>query len=253
MTGESLEAETVLELAGVSRSFGGAVPVRAVDDVSLTVRAGEIVALVGSSGSGKSTLLALMGALDVADLGAVRIAGHDVSGMTDAHRSAVRARFVGFVFQQFFLLPTLSAVENVALGLLYTGTDARTRRSRAALALERVGLGARLAHRPSQLSGGEQQRVAVARALVGEPSLVLADEPTGALDSVSGAGVMRLLQSVAGRGTAVVVVTHDREIAGALDRRIVLSDGRILSDETRRVAAAHAAGVGSPSETEGHV
>lgn len=225
--------QPVLELVGVSREYRGAVPVRAVDDVSLRVGAGEIVALVGASGSGKSSLLALMGALDAPDRGLVRIAGLDVSGMGDRLRSAVRARYIGFVFQQFHLLPTLSAAENVALGLLYRGMDARGRRARADSALDRVGLAGRRNHRPTELSGGEQQRVAVARALVGEPALLLADEPTGALDSESGAAVMELLGAVARAGTAVVVVTHDREIAASLDRRVELRDGRMIGDEVR--------------------
>lgn len=231
MTVES-PGDPVLELAEVTREYGRAVPVRAVDRVSLSVAAGESLALVGASGSGKSTLLALMGALDVPSSGTVGIAGLDVSMMGDGLRSAVRARFIGFVFQQFHLLPTLSASQNVALGLLYRGVNARTSRVRADAALDRVGLAARQSHRPSELSGGEQQRVAVARALVGEPLLLLADEPTGALDTASGASVMRLLRSVSASGTAVVVVTHDRAIAASLDRQVELRDGRVVSDGT---------------------
>ncbi|PPF79759.1 ABC transporter ATP-binding protein [Subtercola sp. Z020] len=225
--------DPVLRLTGVSREYGGALPVRAVDDVSLSVASGEIVALVGASGSGKSSLLALMGALDVPDRGQVHIAGLAVSAMGDRLRSAVRARYIGFVFQQFHLLPTLSAVENVGLGLLYSGVEARQRRLRADAALDRVGLATRRRHRPAELSGGEQQRVAVARALVGEPALVLADEPTGALDSEAGATVMHLLREIAQSGTAVVVVTHDREIASSLGRRIHLRDGRLVDDQVR--------------------
>jgi putative ABC transport system ATP-binding protein len=226
-----MTAETVLEVSRVTRRFGGATPVLAVDDVSLRVSAGEIVALVGSSGSGKSTLLTMVGGLDVPDSGSVRIAGHDVAELGEAGRAAVRAHLVGFVFQQFHLVPTITAAENVALGLLYSGAGARDRRELTLTALERVGLAHRCRHMPSQLSGGEQQRVAVARALVGSPALVLADEPTGALDSLSGGLVMQLLEEIAAAGTAVVVVTHDRDIAASLPRRITLSDGRITSDE----------------------
>jgi putative ABC transport system ATP-binding protein len=218
----------VVELQDVTKTYPG--DVTALDAVSVKVEAGELVAIVGPSGSGKSTMLHLLGTLDLPSSGTVLVEGRDVSRLSDRRLSALRARRIGFVFQQFHLATGVSALDNVADGLLYGGVPPAQRRRRARLALERVGLGHRLDHRPHQLSGGEKQRVAIARSVVGEPALLLADEPTGALDSASGAGVIGLLRELAESGTTVVVITHDRDIAATLPRQVQMRDGRIVQD-----------------------
>jgi putative ABC transport system ATP-binding protein len=219
----------VIVLDGVAKRYPGGVT--ALAGVSLTVSYGELVAIVGPSGSGKSTLLNILGTLDLADAGTVRVDGHDVSMLTDRQLSALRAHRIGFVFQQFFLAPGVSALDNVADGLLYTGLPLAERRRRAAQTLASVGLADRAHHRPHELSGGQGQRVAVARALVGRPSILLADEPTGALDSESGTGVIELLHDLHQSGTTIVVITHDNEVAGMLPRQVHIRDGQITSDD----------------------
>jgi putative ABC transport system ATP-binding protein len=216
----------VIELTGVSRSYpGGVTALRSVD---LVVEHGELLAIVGPSGSGKSTMLNLIGTLDRPSAGTVRIDGFDVAALSDRELSALRARRIGFVFQHFHLAPGRDALGNVADGLLYTGLSKRDREQRAEATLVRVGLGDRLTHRPHQLSGGQRQRAAIARAVAGDPPLLLADEPTGNLDSVAGAGVLELLRELNAAGTTILVITHDHENADSLPRRVSMLDGRVV-------------------------
>ena len=222
--------ETVLELFGVAKVYPGPPPVTALDGVNLTVRAGELVAVVGPSGSGKSTLLNIMGGLDRATSGSVEIAGRDLMDLNDRQLSGIRAVMMGFVFQEFFLMSGTSALDNVAEGLRYRGMSRRHRNERASNALDQVGLSNRMEHLPTQLSGGERQRVAIARALVGEPAVVFADEPTGNLDTRTSEGIVHLLEVLNAAGSTIVVITHDLEVASHFERRIEIRDGRMTGE-----------------------
>jgi putative ABC transport system ATP-binding protein len=224
----SASAESIVALRGVCREYAGGVP--ALRDVDLDIHRGELVAIMGPSGSGKTTMLNLMGTLDRPSAGRVIVDGFDVAGLSDRELSALRARRVGFVFQQFHLAAGVSALDNVADGLIYAGIGVRERRERAEAALRRVGLGHRLRHRPHELSGGEKQRTAIARAVVREPALLLADEPTGALDSQSGEGVMQVLLDLNQTGTTIVVITHEHVVASRLPRQVSMLDGRVVGD-----------------------
>ncbi|MDQ1466907.1 MAG: putative transport system ATP-binding protein [Actinomycetota bacterium] len=221
----------VIDIVDVEKVYrSGSLEVRALADVSMAIREGEFVAIAGPSGSGKSTLMHIIGCLDVPSSGTYRLAGQDVSAMSEEQLAVVRNRRIGFVFQQFNLLPSLSALRNVELPLAYSGVARAERRARAVAALEKVGLADRVEHRPGELSGGQQQRVAVARALVTEPALILADEPTGNLDSTSTGEVLALFQDVHATGRTIVLITHERDIAAAAGRVVNIFDGRIVSD-----------------------
>ena len=230
---ENNSSQFALELKEISKIYPGPPIVQALSEISMSVTHGEFLGIIGSSGSGKTTLLHIMGTLSVPSSGSIFIDGRNVVGMSDKQLSGVRSQQIGFVFQEFFLLPGFSALENVANGLLYSGIPSDERRELSFEMLGRVGLGHRVNHLPNELSGGEQQRVAVARALVHNPSFVLADEPTGNLDSENTASLMELFTKLNEEGTTVILITHDLEVAESAQRKITLRDGRANSDLSR--------------------
>lgn len=232
----------VLELHEVTKTYATDPPVPALRGVSLTVGQGELVAIVGPSGSGKTTLLHIIGTLDRPTTGMVRIDGIDIAGLDDRQLAALRARSIGFVFQQFFLAEHQTVLDNVADGLLYAGVEVRERRVLAAQALARVGLAQRQHARPTTMSGGQRQRIAIARAVVGRPAIVLADEPTGNLDSVTGESLLELLQELNAQGATIIVITHDHDLAAHMHRQIHVRDGLIVSDSSTDSQPAAAAG-----------
>jgi putative ABC transport system ATP-binding protein len=231
-----MSGEPVLELDGVTKVYGEEPPVPALRGVSFSIRRGELVAIVGPSGSGKSTLLHVIGTLERPTSGLVRIRGIDAAQLSDRELSRLRAQEIGFVFQQFFLAEHATVRENVADGLLYAGVPAAERFQRADEALERVGLAAREKFKPTKLSGGERQRVAIARALIGRPAIVLADEPTGNLDSTNGASIMELIHELNAAGATIIMITHDTGLADQLPRQIRVLDGKVVSDRAKAKA-----------------
>jgi putative ABC transport system ATP-binding protein len=241
----------VLEVDQVTKVYPSEPPVTALRGVSFTVTGGELVGIVGPSGSGKTTLLHLMGSLDRPSSGSVRVTGFDIAQLADRELAALRATRIGFVFQQFFLSEHQSVLDNVADGLLYAGVPQVQRRAQALDALALVGLDSRPQARPNQLSGGQRQRVAIARALVGQPAIVLADEPTGNLDQVTGQAILGLLEELHHVGVTIVVITHDRDIAARMDRRIDMRDGQIISDSAQNTSPSPTPSIGDPSRHEG--
>jgi putative ABC transport system ATP-binding protein len=240
--------EALIDLHDVSRVYStGDVEVRALDGVSLQIASGEFVAVMGPSGSGKSTLMNILGCLDRPTGGRYVLAGREVSGLRKTELAEVRSHTLGFVFQNFNLLPRTSAVENVELPLMYQGVRAKERHARASEALDRVGLGSRRGHHPNQLSGGQQQRVAIARALVTRPRVILADEPTGNLDSRTSLEVMALFQELGGQGITIILVTHEPEVSEFASRVVVVKDGRVRSDDRRAPKIVDLQAAGAPS------